>query len=261
MTVYLLVLSFTCVLALGSVFLPRRWRILRDVFSLVGYGTMCLFVGLRDHVGADWDNYIGVFDLVTQRLSPLTYILVEPLYAICNTLAYSVGGDIHLVNLICAIIFLASLFRFSRLVNMDSNLLLFIAAPYLLFVVGMSYTRQAVALGLALNAIGHLRHGRTGKFYLFVFLATLFHYSAIVLALLWWLNSSKRTTAFLIALAVAIPTMFILFSGSRYVALYLKQNNAIQSHGVGFRILIVVVGLFVILSQKLKWARETETGR
>jgi hypothetical protein len=171
-------------------------------------------------------------------------------------LVYLAGGDIHLVNLICATISLACLFNFSRQVEMDSNLLLFIATPYLLFVVGMGYTRQSVALGLALNAIGYLRHGREKTFYLFAILATLFHYSAIFLVLLWWVNNFKRTAVVVLAIVAVSPILIPLLSSDRYVR-YLNNDAAMQSHGVWTRILLIVLALLVIFNQKASWAQET----
>jgi hypothetical protein len=258
MIVYLAMLSFTCLLALISVFMPKRWRIVRHFISFVGYGSMCIFIGLRDHVGADWDNYVGIFSDLANFRSPVIFLAVEPFYAFCNRLVYDAGGDVHLVNLICAFISLAGLYKFTRLVELDANLVLFIAAPYLLFVIGMGYTRQSVAIGLALTGIGYLRHGRDRMFYFFVILAALFHYSAIVLAVLWWLNSVKRTSVVIAAIAMGIPALFVLFSGGRIVRLYLSQNEKIQSHGVGFRLLIIALGLLVVIAQRVRWARETE---
>jgi hypothetical protein len=135
-------------------------------------------------------------------------------------------------------------------------LLLFIATPYLLFVVGMGYTRQSVALGLVLNAVGYLRDGRQRMFYFFVVVAALFHYSAIFLLLLWWVNSAKRIWVVLAALALVSPVLIPILLSKRYV-LYLNNNAAMQSHGVWTRILLISMALLIIFAQKLKWTNET----
>ena len=142
--------------------------------------------------------------------------------------------------------------------DIDSNVLLFISAPYLLFVVGMGYTRQSVAVGLILNGIGNLRHGREKTFYLYVFLATLFHYSAIVLIVLWWVNSFKRAAALAVPLALVSPVLYSIILASSKYSLYVNNDPAIQSHGVWFRILIILVALFVVFAQKLQWAKESQ---
>jgi hypothetical protein len=258
MIVYLAMLTFLCILAMGSLFLPNHLGSVRRVISLMGYTAMCLFIGLRDHVGGDWAPYSELFSALSRAPFIVVLIIVEPLYGLCNRLVYMVGGDIHLVNLVCATILLVCLFNFSRLVDMDSNVLLFIAAPYLLFVVGMGYTRQSVAVGLILNGIGHLRHGRDRKFYLFVCLATLFHYSAIVLILLWWVNSLKRTAALVVALAAVSPVVYVIILASSKYSIYVNNDPSVQSHGVWFRILIILLALFVVFAQKLHWAKESQ---
>ena len=260
MAVYLIVLTFICLLALASIFLPKQLRILRGGISLLGYTTMCIFIGLRDQVGADWDSYKTIFSAIGRLPLLTTFFIVEPLYGLCNRLVYLAGGDIHLVNLICATIVLTCLFNFSRQVELDSNLLLFIATPYLLFVVGMGYTRQSVALGLALNAVGYLRHGRERMFYFFAILATLFHYSAIVLLLLWWVKNFKRTAVVVLAIVAVSPILIPLLSSERYVR-YLNNDAAMQSHGVWTRILLITLALLIIFNQKLRWAQETELRR
>jgi hypothetical protein len=260
MIVYLAMLTFICALAMWSLFLPHRLRVLRPGISLVGYSVMCLFIGLRDHVGADWESYKVIFTALEKLPLVATFIIVEPLYGLCNRLVYLAGGDIHLVNLICATISLACLFNFSRLVEMDSNLLLFVATPYLLFVVGMGYTRQSVAVGLALNAVGYLRHKREWMFYLFACLAALFHYSAIFLILLWWVKNFKRTAVLLLAVLAVSPLLIPLLSSRRY-ANYLNNDAAMQSHGVWTRILLIAFALLIIFNQKIKWTQETELRR
>ena len=221
---------------------------------------MCIFIGLRDQVGADWDSYKTIFVAIGKLPLIATFFIVEPLYGLCNRLVYLAGGDIHLVNLICATISLVCLFNFSRLVEIDSNLLLFIATPYLLFVVGMGYTRQSVAVGLALNAVGYLRHKREWMFYIFASLAVLFHYSAIFLILLWWIKNFKRTAVVLLAILAVSPLLIPLLSSDRYVR-YLNNDAAMQSHGVWTRILLVVFALLIIFNQKIQWRRETELRR
>jgi hypothetical protein len=221
---------------------------------------MCIFVGLRDHVGADWVPYERIFDLFGRLPIFVTFLITEPLYGFCNRLVHFLGGDIHLVNLICATILFVCLFNFARLVDIDSNLLLFIATPYLLFVVGMGYTRQSVALGLVLNAVGYLRHGRQRMFYFFAIAASLFHYSAIFLLLLWWVNSAKRIWVILAGLALVSPILIPILLSNRYVR-YLNNDAAMQSHGVWTRIFLIALALLVIFAQKLKWANENHLRR
>ena len=60
-------------------------------------------------------------------------------------------------------------------------LALLAAVPYMLVVVGMGYTRQAVALGFALLGLAALGHGRTRAFVIWIAIGATFHKSAVSL--------------------------------------------------------------------------------
>ena len=60
-------------------------------------------------------------------------------------------------------------------------LALAVAVPYLVIVVAMGYSRQAVALGLAMLGLVALGKKGTGWFVFWVFLAATFHKSAVLL--------------------------------------------------------------------------------
>ena len=66
MTVYFAMLTFICFLALSSLFLPKRMGLVRHGISLVGYGSMCIFIGLRDHIGGDWNAYREIFQAISE---------------------------------------------------------------------------------------------------------------------------------------------------------------------------------------------------
>lgn len=256
MTIYLVMLTFIGALAFWSVFLPARMRVVRFLLAAVGYGSVCLFIGLRDQVGPDWDTYETMFKMIEHLPLWASMIIAEPLYVMSNRVAALVGGDIHLVNLFCALVLTVSLYKFSRLVEIDPNLLLFISAPYLLFVVGMGYTRQSAAVGLCLVAAGYLRRNQPRKFYLLTFTAMLFHYSALFLLLLWWVNSVKRMAILGLGLLAASPLIYLMLSSDERYAQYVQSNSQLQSHGVWSRILLVLLGLAIIYTQRARWNRE-----
>lgn len=212
-----------------------------------------LFIGTRDNVGADWSTYDFMFREMIRMPFIVGATLTEPGYATCNYLAAAVGGDIHTVNVICAIILVASILQCARLVEVDPSYALFLAAPYLLFVVGMGYTRQSVAIGLGICALGYLGQGRYRKFYLFAIFASLFHYSALALVVLVWLNSWRRAIVAVIAgLALIHPAIQVL-SQPRY-----GQYVSEQSSGVWFRLAIVLIGIAAIFVFRKHWSQDTE---
>jgi hypothetical protein len=250
-------LTLISLLALLSFFSPKRLGWLPHVISFIGYGSMCVFVGLRDHVGDDWVAYDSMFRDIGSSSFFGSFAISEPLYAICNKLVFILGGDVHELNLLCAVILFCALFNFARLVDIDPNLILLISTPYLLFVVAMNYNRQAVAVGLCFNAIGYLRHNKLKEFYGLAIIAVLFHYSAIFLILLWWLRSVKRLILLSFILAFAWPIIARSVVYESYAS-YLAGNTTFKSDGVWSRVLFVLLGLLVAFIQRSKWREEIQ---
>ena len=249
---YAAVLAANSMLALLSLSTPSRFRILRWPFALVAAVVLTLFIGTRDQVGVDWERYEEVFYSITSLPVIVGITLTEPGYALCNYLTLALGGDIHIVNLICATVLIASVLRYASLVKVDPSFALFLSTPYLLFVVGMGYTRQSVAIGLALCAIGYLGQNRVRMFYLLAILASLFHFSALVLILLVWLDSWRCLIIGLLFVAVLVQPVSQILSEPRY-GQYLSDQ---QSSGVWFRLGIVMIGAAAVFVFHRRWAED-----
>lgn len=140
-----------------------------------------LYIGLRFEVGADWDNYLEIFE--NSKTAPwidLEGVVTDFGYHILNKLAAFLGQDIYFVNTAVAVIFTIGLFTFCNKLK-DPYLGLAIAFPYLTTVVAMGYTRQAAAIGVEMLALPVLVKGKIGQFLCLIFLAALFHKTAIIL--------------------------------------------------------------------------------
>ncbi len=154
------------------------------VNSKPGWATLfflTLIIGLRHQVGGDWITYEGQVDAAWGL--PFIEVLKEqkdPSYGVLIWIGANIFGGIYLVNLVCGFIFSIGLLRFCRLLPRPW-LALAVASPYLITVVAMGYTRQAVAIGLGMIAIGELMKANRFQFFLWIALAITFHKSAIVL--------------------------------------------------------------------------------
>ncbi len=148
------------------------------------YAVYVLFIGLRFEVGADWGNYL--FILERARFEPwfgYEAIFNDLGYHWLNKLAIALNQDIYFVNLCVAVIFVSGLFTFcNRLKN--PYLGLSVAFPYLTTVVAMGYTRQAAAIGFGMLALLALADKNKRKFSAYLFLAFLFHKTAIFFLLI-----------------------------------------------------------------------------
>ena len=149
-----------------------RWRV---VFVL-----LVLMIGLRHEVGGDWGGYAehiqqASFDSLARAVAQ-----GDPAYSLLNWLAARMDLGPYFVNTVCAVLFSWGLVVFCR-AQPRPWLALVVAAPYLVTVVAMGYTRQGVAIGLVMLALVALSDRKLLRFVVFVVLAATFHKSAVIL--------------------------------------------------------------------------------
>jgi hypothetical protein len=151
------------------------WRI---VFLL-----LVMAIGLRHEVGADWFTYAE--QIVRAREMSASDLLAgrgsgDPAYDLLNWIAAEFDLGPYFVNSICASVFSWGLLVFCR-AQPRPWLALVVAVPYLVTVVAMGYTRQSVAIGLAMLALVALSEQRLVRFVMFLVAAAAFHKSAVIL--------------------------------------------------------------------------------
>lgn len=165
--------------ALFSLKAPRaRWTNWQAILLCT---SLSLFVGLRHEVGGDWFAYIPY--LTRAQGFTLFQAISEwgdPGYNTLNWLFTYQPWGIYAVNLISSIIFAIGLISFCRS-QPRPWLALSLAVPYLIIVVGMGYSRQAVALGLVMPGLVALERGLLRRFFLFIACAATFHSTALVM--------------------------------------------------------------------------------
>jgi hypothetical protein len=231
-----------------------HYRVRDDVLLLVILVVLTLMIGLRYQVGGDWNVYAVTFRSVTLR--PLDVALSrtpdEAVYTIMNWLVGKAGFQIWLVNLICAVPFIAGLTAFCR--QQPNPWLAFaVAAPLFIIVVGMGYTRQAAAAGFMLIGMAGLTRGRSFAWFVgWALLGSAFHTSLLifipVMAVVVFRATFLWLLAFIIAMAVAyyviLPTAL-----ERYSVGYI--HNVYEAKGAIFRIVPnAFAGLFVVAFPK-----------
>ncbi|SMF62218.1 EpsG family protein [Allosphingosinicella indica] len=190
---------------LGSPETARRSML----FALLA-GFTVLFIGLRYQVGADWDNYEIIYDTVSRMSWDAIPTQSDPAYMALNAVAYGLDLDIWFVNLICAAIFIWGLSQFAKR-QPNPWLAFVVAVPYLVIVVGMGYTRQAVAIGLVMASIGRFEGGRYVRFILLVILAAAFHKSSIIVLPLIALSAVRHRFVIYATAAAMAAILFLLF--------------------------------------------------
>ncbi len=155
-----------------SLRLNTSWVLALIVFALL--------IGYRYEVGGDWGSYLLYFDRTVGLDLKEAITLGEPGYMLLNWLSAEAGWGVYGVNLICGLIFMSGLAVFCRTLPRPW-LALAVAVPYLLIVVAMGYTRQAVAIGLVMFGLTALGRREWVWFVFTVMLAATFHRSALIM--------------------------------------------------------------------------------
>ena len=216
---------------------------------VVGGLLIAALIGFRYEVGADWRSYEYMFWFAGES-DPSTILLStsEVGYQLLNWGVHQFELEIWAVNLACGLIFTWGLMRFAR-TQPDPWLAVLVAIPYLVIVVAMGYSRQAVAIGILLAGLGRLeRGGSTLRFALYVVAAALFHRTAVVaLPLIIFASERNRLLNLLggIALCVLFYDFFLSSEVDRLVKDYIEAQYA--SQGAAIRVMMGVIPATVFL--------------
>lgn len=185
MTVYWIMFTLAAILAVAAS--PRYasaqsqrppWAL--DPLSLVVATVLTSLIGFRFEVGGDWFNYLRHFETVSDWSWQDAFSKSEFGHWALNKLMSDIGWGVTGVNAAYAGVFTVGLIRFCRTLPRPW-LALSAAIPYLVIVVAMGYSRQAVALGFAVIGILSLYRGGYIAFGVWVLAGATFHNSAVIL--------------------------------------------------------------------------------
>ena len=237
--------------------LRRRDRFL---FGAAAFGVF--LIGLRFEVGTDWNTYIIIFERMARSGLLESLSSADPAYGLLNWAVGRAGADIWAVNLVCGALFMFGLTRFARL-QPNPWLAVLVAVPYLIIVVGMGYTRQAVAIALSMAGFAAIAQGSFVRFVFWVLAATMFHRTAVVLIPIAAIAfAPNRFLATLIGLFGCLVGYYVLTRGDsieHFQRLYVSREYI--SKGAGIRLAMNLVPALVYLAQTRRFtANEAERG-
>lgn len=249
-------LSLFGIFAVGAIIVaikaPTRYRAIMVVSALV----LAVMIGFRREVGSDWWNYLRIFELIDR--DGLKLVLArgtEPGYVLLNWLATQLGWGIWFPNFVCAAILTWGIVAFSR---QQSNPLLAIAigVPYLVIGVGMAYTRQSAAVGLAMLAIVEYLRGRRLRMLVFLVVAATFHVSSVVMLPLLGIAAARRAVVTsMLALGAAV-ILYLQFSGRVAAKLDFYSAHTFGSTGAIPRLAMNVLPALLYLSFRQRFTKD-----
>lgn len=242
--------------AAGSLINAFRAVRSRPRFLWVTATLLVIVIGLRWEVGADWVTYQALLDL-SYMGAPNSNLHTEPAYELLNWIAAQQNWGIWFPNLICAIIFVYGLLVFCGR-QPNPWLALVVAAPYLIIGVGMGYTRQSAAMGLAMIALTQFTRGAHVRMFITLGLATMFHTSAIVLAPLFAVAIVKRGIISGFILVIFAVLLYYAFSQRIDMRMSEYQTYKYVAAGAIPRILMNVFAALVFLLGRRRFSTNPE---
>lgn len=219
----------------------------RRVYLLMWFTVFVLiviFVGLRHHVGMDWNNYLVMIQRANLGSWSDSLLVAEPGYATLLYVSGQMGWGIYGAYLIGTIIFTAGVFKYAR-TTPNPWVALAVAFPYLIVVIAMSGARQTVAIGVLFWLFGVWYKTTLSYRIAFVFLATAFHASAIIFLLLitadLQLRKSLRVLIFLFLTVIVAYGVLTSASFDFYQRVYITggdTSSPLESGGAMFHVML-----------------------
>ncbi|WP_417522039.1 EpsG family protein [Marinobacter sp.] len=221
---------------------------------LVAWAFFVLAIGLRFEVGGDWFSYLFHLDLRATTSITDVFLGSDPGYYLINWIVAQAGGSIYWVNTACGMILMSGIVRFARTQPLPW-LVLLVAVPYLIIVVGMGYTRQSAALGFLLIGLVSLANAQMRWFVFWVMLGATFHKSAVLMLPVAALASTSNRFWSLLWVGLISLVGGYLFVFDSADALWTNYVEAdYQSQGGLIRVLMnsVPAVLFFLLRRQLR---------
>jgi hypothetical protein len=194
-------------------------------------------IGFRYKVGADWDSYLIIYDVIERLGITKALLRWEPGYTLLNLLGQRLDVGIWFVNLICGLLFMHGLMQFARR-QPNPWLATLVAVPYLIIGVGMGYTRQSVAIGCCMAGFAALSKGSFKRMAIWVLVGAMFHRTAVLVLPLAAMSYTKSRWQTLAVLLVGGYVAYkVLFSDIEVLQnLYIRRGY--ESQGAAVRLLM-----------------------
>lgn len=208
MAAYILIWLLVFVISVPDVFKPAKT--VQDIFLMVLFAVLLLFIGTRFETGPDLDVYHTYY-----RQSPLfwealtnykayAYIPVEPLYLLINAGAKSLGLTFNGYLLCYSFFFMIPVFHVVRKYSV-APLISILVYYYYGYFSGFSVLRQVMAAAVFFYGIQFIIERKLWKYILCMLLASCFHISALILIPLYFLvHKNFKAAHILILVFIAI---------------------------------------------------------
>lgn len=254
MEVYFLVAFILTLLCIGK---SSKWKL------AISFLLLLIIGGFRDvSVGTDTKNYAMLFDSYGSDVS-MMYHATEPLFLLIQFLVAKMGGGYEIMLLIIMAIILGTIHYYAYLVS--KSYLYVILCFFLLYFYFYSFNtmRQYMGMGFCLIAFYYLSKKEVKRYFLFIFIAFLFHATALGGLFAYILNKmklNKKKQILLLSITFVVGLTPIVQQGMAFTLHFLPDylyQYILESEkaGAGFpfsRFLLTsfAIALVVLLKEK-----------
>ena len=214
-----------------------------------------LVIGLREKVGGDWYNYLNIYNGLTYLTFSQAITKGDIAHQALNYLANRWHWGVYGTNVVYAVIFMIGVVKFSRM-QMYPWIALAVAIPYLIIVVVMGYSRQGVAIGLFLWGVSYLNKGHFKSYMFFIFLAALFHKTALLLLPFGiFLYGKGMTFRILLMLPVAYGAWDLLLAKEQEALWQNYVEVQMMSDGAKIRVAMNLLPALLLFRYRKEWQK------
>ncbi|GIZ15184.1 EpsG family protein [Capnocytophaga catalasegens] len=242
---YIYILLF-CIVLLVALFRVKNLFLL-TIFCVF----LVFFVGLRHQIGGDWEAYLIMKEQIQSFNNfGIALLYTDPSYGMLNYIVAENETGIYVVNTVCALFLICGIYVVS-IKQFDSFFSLLVAIPYIIFVVGMGYTRQSAALGLIFIAIELLINNKKKLSILAILLASTFHLTAIVmLVAVFFRQKINYRTILLITIVFFIGFIMLNQYVLSKMVIY-GSEDVVSSSGGFFRHLLNIIPALLFFKYRI----------
>jgi hypothetical protein len=207
----------------------KKGGVIYNINLFLGSLILVVFAGFRaSSVGTDTNNYVGIFKSVNRSNLTGMASSLEYLFVILNKTAYFFYEDYISLLISIAIITIYFNIRVISKLSVNLGLSVFIYITLGGYVFFFNGARQAIAVAVFSMAILQIYNKNLKRYIFWVFIATLFHKTAMVMLPLYFLNLNK----FSLKKSVAIGFMFTALILSISTLLSLASDDVTARYSV-----------------------------
>ncbi len=255
---------------------PHTWQI-DKYMRIIAFFLIFSTSAFKYETGVDWYVYTWAFDQQMPLFNIFTVgvtgffsnISFEPGYVVLSSAVKQVGGSIQSLYFIIALINIVLLYKSLTFFSNQPILCLLFYYSFIFFILDMSGIRQSLALNIFLYGLRYVYSRQFWKYMLFIILAALFHQTAALFILIYFLFPAQRIKPAVLISIFFAGIMFIIFQikwidsltlyilpflnfgdVTEKIMTYVFSGNYLVGYNIGIPAFVGIISVIYFISNK-----------